>query len=196
MAGAPLRRSHGNLSDRIERNSAGWSHSTTRGRRSWLRSVPDGRKEGERRCPWNVWISHRPQDWNNTALYQRRRGRAIRLTHTAWSRQRETLCEHRSFRSHTTLTGAERRACDTPSLDCTACLGGVAIRCSPDLASGAMRKLGRHRHAHQNTREKNAVAKKVSRHRVSSGRHYQRLCPSGIWLPHWLGMFERPLPAP
>ena len=28
--------------------------------------------------------------------------------HTAWSRERETLCEQRSFKSHTTLTGVER----------------------------------------------------------------------------------------
>src|SRR5262245_60367857 len=50
----------------------------------------------------------------------------------------------------------EVRAYDTPSVDCTACRGGVAIRCSPDFASGALRKPGRHLHAHEKTRWRKA----------------------------------------
>src|SRR5262245_45580626 len=46
----------------------------------------------------------------------------------------------------------EGRACDTPSVDCTAYPGGVAIRCLPDFASGVAYQPTRQRHAQRKTR--------------------------------------------
>jgi hypothetical protein len=46
----------------------------------------------------------------------------------------------------------EGRAFDTPSVDCTSCRGGVAIRCSPDFASGVMQEPWRQCHAQRKRR--------------------------------------------
>ena len=83
----------------------------------------------------------------------------------------------------------ERKAYDTPSVDCTARRGGVAIRCSPDFASGARRNPGatqaqprRHLHAQKKTRWRKTHRATASLPRATTSRcvHQASDCPTGL----------------
>src|SRR5262249_107848 len=72
----------------IKRESRGKPYSTTRGRRSRLRSVPNATRMRMAASPWGAYgQAITSQGRNKTVLYQGPRGRAIRLTHTACSRK-------------------------------------------------------------------------------------------------------------